>query len=366
VIEHLEVLPYQLPMPRPWHSARGTLRGRTGWLVCAHCDGLRGYGDCAPLPAAGTENHSTAEAALRVWHNHAARQPLEAVLERIATDRSPAPAARYAVECALVDVASQRAGVPLRRWVSPSPTDSVAVNAALGRLSDLTVERLQDSLRLGFRVLKVKLGLESPDLDLRRLRDLAHRLPAGVSFRLDANGAWSLREASRMVDDLNALPIESLEEPLREPRGADLRRLQAAATFPLALDETCHRPGAVIALEDLPVRRVVLKPAAVGSLRRTLALAARMVARNVEVVVTSVLETAAGIWPTVQVAAATTSALAHGVASSSWLAADLGEPPAVVEGRIALPERPGSGFTPARRHHDEPLAAKRPTAGPAG
>lgn len=347
MIERLTLSPYRLALRRPWASARGAFAARTGWLVCAQADGLRGFGDCAPLPAAGTEDPDAALHALADWCSRVAGQPLAAVLDWLAADDSPTPAARCAVECAVLDLAARRAGVPLRRWLAPGAADAVEVNAALGALCDLAPDRLEAALAAGYRVLKVKVGLAPPEVERRRLTDLAAQLPAGVTLRLDANGAWSRDDAARMVDALNPLPVESLEEPLREPGIAALEQLQAAARFPLALDETLQRAAPGIALDDLPVRRVVLKPAAVGGLRRTLARAAAARGRGLEVVVTGVVETAAGTWPSLQLAAATASPLAHGLATAGWLAEDLGEPPAVAAGRIALPARSGSGFSPA-------------------
>jgi O-succinylbenzoate synthase len=60
LIERVDLVPYRLPLARVWASARGNFRERRGWLVSVRCGDLRGYGDCAPLPEAGTE---TAEAA---------------------------------------------------------------------------------------------------------------------------------------------------------------------------------------------------------------------------------------------------------------------------------------------------------------
>jgi o-succinylbenzoate synthase len=342
----LEVSPYRLPLRRTWKSARGTFRERTGWLLCAHAGGLRGYGDCAPLPEAGTEDKETALAALAIWRARARGTPLETLLAWIEADRSPAPAARYAVDCALLDLAAQRAALPLHLWLDPAARDSVEVNATLGALREATPEAILASCRSGFRVLKVKIGLEAPSVELKRLTALARHLPSGTTLRLDANGAWSLDDAARMVGALNDLPVESLEEPLREPTKGALKRLQAAASYPLALDETLHRGDEQIDLETLPVRRIVLKPAVIGGLRRTQELATRATRLGIEVVLTSLIETAAGIWPTLQLAAATPSPLAHGLATSGWLAHDLGDPPAAAHGRIVLDKRPGSAFHP--------------------
>jgi len=151
-----------------------------------------------------------------------------------------------------------------------------------------------------------------------------------------------------MIGALNELPIESLEEPLREPSPEALQRLQALAAFPLALDETLHAIGTGIELDSLPVNRIVLKPASVGGLLRTQVLARRAAHRGIQVVLTSLIETAAGIWPTLQLAAALSTPLAHGLATSGWLSRDLGSVPAVANGRISLPERTGGGFLPIR------------------
>jgi o-succinylbenzoate synthase len=349
VIPHLEVRAYRLPLRRTWQSARGTLGSRAGWLVCARGGGLAGYGDCAPLPAAGTETPERALAALSHWRQAAEGKPLEAALRLVSGDRTPCPAARFAVESALLDLAARREGLPLRHWLSPRPRDTVAVNGTLGTLGDLTPRMLRDGIAAGFRVLKVKVGLREPGEELQRLAELAPHLPAGAGFRLDANGAWTRADAVRMIDGLNALPVESLEEPLREPEATHLRRLQSMARFPLALDESLHRPGHGIELGAIPVRRIVLKPAVLGSVGLTLQMAEEAAGLGIQVVLTSLIESAAGIWTSLQLAAAVPSTLAHGLATSDWLKRDLGPAPAVVEGRIRLPREAGSGFQPDDR-----------------
>lgn len=351
MIEDLDLRPYRLPLERAWETARGKIVVRAGWLLRAQSGDLCGYGDCAPLPEAGTEDHMQARAALADWRTRVVGASLETALERIAEDKSSAPAARFALECALLDLAARRAETPLRRWLNPSAPDSVEVNAALGPLRDVTRPMVRGSCKAGFRVLKIKLGLESWEQELRRLTDLARALSPGVAFRLDANRVWTLEQAARMVDGLNGLPIDSLEEPLRDPDSTALRRLQGAADFPLALDESLHDQSHKIDLESLPVRRIVLKPAAVGGLRRSRQLVLQASEIGIETVLTSVVETAAGIWPTLQLAAATESPLAHGLDTSGWLSEDLGNPPPATRGRMTLPGGPGSGFRPNDAAH---------------
>ena len=366
LVDSIEFIPYRLPLTRAWRSACGQLDERRGWLVKVRCGGLRGYGDCAPLPAAGTEGVVAAWDWLNAWRVRALRRPLGAALDELAEadpeigtawGSDPAPAARYAAECTLADLAAQGAGVSLAHWLSTgdpregggSPSGAlglVPVNAALGALGGITPAVVWACGAAGYKVLKVKVGLGPPEEDLRRLTALAQHIPEGVALRLDANRAWNLGQASDVIAGLAALPVESLEEPLRDPNATDLRRLQAEAGFPLALDESLHGPGATWNLGDLPVRRVVLKPAAIGGLGRTLALAARARDAGLEVVLTSLIDSAAGLWPTVHLAAAVGGKIPHGLATAHWLARDLGESPRPECGWISVPTGPGGGFLP--------------------
>jgi o-succinylbenzoate synthase len=347
VIAHLDTQPYCLRLKRPWQTSRGVLTQRKGWLVRAAAEGLCGYGDCAPLPEAGTETPEAAGAALSRLADQASGRPLQAVLAEIAQAGPPAPAARCAVECALLDLAAKGAGAPLRVLLSPESPALLRVNAALGPLWRQTPKILQTTCREGFRILKVKAGLEPLAIELSRLRELSAAMPPEAAFRLDANGAWNPAEATRFITGLGHLPIESLEEPLRAPDADALGRLQAEAGFPLALDESLLRLDPELQLAGLPVRRLVLKPAVIGGFTKTLAIAERARHLGLQVVITSLLESAAGLWPVAQLAAAVASPAPQGLATSDWLAEDLGPAPMPTGGCITFPAAAGSGFRPS-------------------
>ena len=353
---HLQLRPYRLPLRGPWQSARGQFSARCGWLVVASCDGESGYGDCAPLPEAGTETTASAKHRLRHWCRSADRldshglddnSALRMLLERLA-DALPSetPAADCAVETALLDLQSRIVGLPLRHLLSVDAKASIAVNKVLGSAAALSRQQVSTALAQGWRVLKVKLGTSAPELELAGLRAAAEVLPAGALLRLDANGAWTWPTATGFISGLHGLPIDCIEEPLASARDADLARLQANAPFAIALDESLARRPWPIDAAALPVRRLVLKPAAIGGLRPTLRLAHAALECGRQVVLTSLVESAAGVWATAQLAAATDSPLAHGLATADWLQQDLGPAPRARLGRITLPRRPGSGFVP--------------------
>lgn len=356
-IQCLSIHPYRLPLRRPWQSASGTFVERRGWLVIAESGGMRGYGDCAPLPQAGTETAERAGPVLGDWAKRLQGMDIDGALSGLGHAASDTPVASMALECALLDLQSRLAGFSLRRWiVGPDRTEeheSIAVNAMLGAVGNLTEGAIAGAIEQDFGVLKLKVGLTEPYRELAELDRIASALPVGVRLRLDANGAWDSRTAERLITRLNELPVEALEEPLAVPDPDTLARLQSLALFPLALDESLEPLMSRIGAARLPVRRAVLKPAVIGGLRATLSLARRLREAGVETVLTSLVESAAGLWAVAQLAAATGSPLPHGLDTARWLAEDLGTAPAPAAGRLRLPDAPGSGFHPHAREGDD-------------
>jgi o-succinylbenzoate synthase len=360
----LRLQPYRLPLRRPWRSARGSVTERRGWLVTASDGDHAGYGDCAPLPDAGTEPTSVARQRLEFWGRRSSEDDAAELLDALAAIPSAIPAADNAVETALLDLCARRRGICLRQRLTELPsapdpggrsltpaTDEVAVNAMLGAAATVTDGAILAACAAGFRIIKLKIGLADWTLELSRLDQILTRLPRGAALRLDANGAWApaqARSAIAALSDLDAGDgrIESLEEPLGGHNDGLLAALQDKAPFSLALDESLPR-RAPVEPSRIPVRRLVLKPAAFGGLRATMDLARRAVAAEREVVLTSLVESAAGLWATAQLAGALASPLAQGLATADWLAADLGDPPPIVVGRILLPGVAGSGFSPS-------------------
>ena len=90
-----------------------------------------------------------------------------------------------------------------------------------------------------------------------------------VELRLDANGAWSVEEAQRMIEALAPAGLELVEEPVRGI--AATRRLRELVAVRIAIDETAALPGALTGgVADV----VCLKIARCGGISGLLAAAA--------------------------------------------------------------------------------------------
>ncbi|MFU8821371.1 MAG: mandelate racemase/muconate lactonizing enzyme family protein [Gammaproteobacteria bacterium] len=337
-IASLRLFPYAIPLSRPWKCARGDTVLRRGWLVRVEdSEGAHGWGETAGLPGAGTETAELAEAALAKALADLPGHGLDAAHAQLPGRERPA--ARCGLECALLDLAARRAGVPLYRYLRPEAVGEVRVNAFVGAVDEGLGERLRAARALGFEVAKLKLATAPLAHELPLFFAAMKQLPAGLSLRLDVNRGWTTAEAEATLPLFAGLPIEALEEPAHDADGEALARLQAGVGFSLALDESLASWP-----EDgpLPVRRQILKPMVVGGPSRVFGLALRP---RTESIVTSSVDTAVGLWLSAHLGAALGNGLAHGLDTASWLSTLLGPAP-TPGGVLRLPEAPGLGFEP--------------------
>ncbi|MCW8970323.1 MAG: hypothetical protein OQJ87_04525, partial [Rhodospirillales bacterium] len=161
-------------------------------------------------------------------------------------------------------------------------------------------------------------------------------------------GAWTPDQARIFFDGVEGLPVESVEDPLRDPTPGSLAGLQKTVPFPLAADESLVRIGAAPLIEARAVRRIVLKPMALGGLRAALDIADQAKSANVSTVATTTIDSAAGVLAATHLAAAIDPdrRLAHGLATGEWLKSDIGQGLEIKNGRAFIIQSPGLGFQP--------------------
>jgi len=344
VITAVHLRPYALPLVRPWVAASATLTVRRGILVgVTASDGATGWGDCAPLPSSGDAGHDQVSEALK---QATALLPARTVADAaVGIAGIAVPEIRWALETAVMDLLARRQGLPLVRLLGGTATE-IAVNAALGPLDAGCARRAEAALERGFRLGKIKVGLAAVHDELRALRALNHHLEGRMRLRLDANRSWDGDDARRFLAGLSDLPMDGIEEPLAAPTLDGLARLQDSVAFAVAIDESLAELGAEAVLATGAVRRLVLKPARIGGMGRILDLAATARDRGVEIVLTSVVDSAIGVTAAAHLAAALPRPAAHGLATCEWLAEDVAPPPVMADGRLRLPAGPGLGVTP--------------------
>lgn len=106
-----------------------------------------------------------------------------------------------AVQVALWDLAAKEAGLPLHRLLGSRRTRVRAYASGLDfHLSDDDFQALfAHAAAVGYTAFKIKVGHPDFDRDLHRLALLQSVIPKGSQIMIDANEAWSAKEAATKI-----------------------------------------------------------------------------------------------------------------------------------------------------------------------
>jgi len=268
----------------PTGAARGVRERSAAQLGVRDESGAIGLGEAAPLPGMSIDQVVDAE---RAFRDLAGRLPLvldtpghaSAIADRI----TPAPAARFAIETALLAAFAQRARTSVASLLCTMP--QAELDSAV--VVDDEYEALV-AVGSGARCLKIKVTD-----DLARVRAIAAAVPA-TRLRIDVNRGWSREVAVANIAALADLPIDYIEEPCRDAH----ELLATPLALRIALDESLVELGPdelSRALASPQLAAIVLKPTLLGGFARCLELAALAHRHGVAPIVSHTLEGPIGL-----------------------------------------------------------------------
>ncbi|TAM76250.1 mandelate racemase [bacterium] len=178
-------------------------------------------------------------------------EELRAIVEQ---QRDLSVTIRALIDTTLFDGLSRCAGVPLCVYLGGRFTGGYATNQSLFWGDDATlIDLARAYVARGFADLKLRVGVEDFERDLRRLARLRNELGDGVTLSVDVNGHWSEREAEERIERLTPLDLAYVEQPIPAGDWDAMARLARRSTIPLTLDESVASMGDV---RELARRRI--------------------------------------------------------------------------------------------------------------
>jgi o-succinylbenzoate synthase len=232
----------------------------------------------------------------------------------------------------------------------------VGVNATLPGLDPLTTAMAARlAVDAGYRTLKLKAGVRDTVGELVvRVASVRDAVGEAIALRLDANGTWTLDEASARLEALGPYRLQYVEQPMAPAAlddAVELRR-RVGSDVRVAADEAVVSLDAARALLLAGAADVlVVKATRLGGPAAVAEVAALAAAYGVPVVVSSMFETGVGLAAGLRCAALLPDVPGwpaaerdHGLATADLLVDDLlAEPLAVDRGRMHVPGGPRSG-----------------------
>ncbi len=331
---------YKLKLREPLATRAGTFEYREGLILTISSDGLTGWGEvpielgmpCEDIVRIANEHPDASN-----WDDHSAQDEGIPLYEHWSSH-----------------VGYPKVTCPKKVKVNALVTDAEATTAA---------QRAAEAVSTGFMVVKLKVGVLDPAVDIERIRQVRAAIGDNVELRIDANRAWNHVTAVDVLRQVEPLGIAHCEEPVAgiEEMAAVMRESGVS----IALDESLHRDQplreveSLIDVDDLRkaheagIETVVIKPYTLSDYW-SLTPAHNAIRLGMKVVITSIMESAVGVAHALHAAALVdawairegVSTMAHGLATSSLFERDLAELPPIVNGMMEVPTGPGLGITP--------------------
>lgn len=264
-------------------------------------DGVEGWGEAPVTTPYYGESAATAEVVLPVFW--AAAEPiaeqdplaLEAMEAAMAGAIGGNSAARVALSAALHDLVGNRLGIPVWQYLGLQPVAPVS-SMTIG-IDD--IERMRERVReaADYPILKIKVGTPRDTEVLEMIREEA---PDKV-IRVDANTAWTAKEAIAALPMLDAFDVELVEQPVPPDDLDALAAVTAASPIPIVADESCR------VATDIPrlvgaVDVINIKLAKCGSLREAVRMIHTARSHGMGVMLGCMVESTLGIAAAVQLA----------------------------------------------------------------
>ena len=152
-----------------------------------------------------------------------------------------------AVDAALWDLRAKVLGLPLYRLLGVRRTE-VPIYGSGGLTSydeSKLVEQLRGWVDQGIPRVKMKIGVNRgsrPDIDLRRMESVRAAIGEDPELFVDANGAYTVKQAVGMAGRLQELGVVYFEEPVSSDQLQDLALVRHSVPFDVAAGEYGYDP----------------------------------------------------------------------------------------------------------------------------
>lgn len=312
-------------------------------VISVEIDG--GIGEAAPARFYG-ETVETVQTALEIFDSNldGNLDAIQAVMDRLECSLPGNYAAKCAIDMALHDRLGKRLGVPLyRSWgLNPKKTPCTAFTIGLDE-PEIMGRKAREAR--DYPILKVKLGTPH---DLQIIR--AIRRETDKPIYVDANTAWTPKEAVLKIGELVPYGIELIEQPTCADDLEGLRYIKEHVDVPIIADESVKRADDIRPLLGC-VDGINIKLTKCGGLLEAVRMIHAARTHGLQVMIGCMIESSLGI----TAAAHLTPLVDYADLDGHLLIAN--DPYAGVTleaGKLILPDRPGIGVVPRESRRTPP------------
>ncbi len=261
----IQIFPYRLVFKRPATTSRNTLLYKDTFFVkISNEKGQSGWGEINLFKGLSADDRDDFMPALQQLSSKT-----DAFVSQFHQELQTFPSIRFGIETALQDLVHPELFMlfpsAFTQKEKPIPINGLVWMGDKAFMST----QIRQKLEAGFRCVKMKIGaldFETEYAMLKSIRDqFSHH---DIELRVDANGAFSNKEALYKLNRLSKLHLHSIEQPIRQGQWEDMRQLCRQTPLPIALDEELIGIYTATQKQELlsfiQPQYIILKPALTG------------------------------------------------------------------------------------------------------
>jgi L-alanine-DL-glutamate epimerase-like enolase superfamily enzyme len=249
-IERIEVFPVRMPLKAVLTLPKGATRTleegkRVALVKMTADDGTVGWGESGPSRRWSAETLESCVTSLRDYlaPSVIGHDPFDiaGLHQRMNQELAPGldpgqPIAKNAIDVAAHDLICRKMGVNLQSYLGAKRLDRVSLARLVSAATPDEAARItRDALAEGYRGFKVKVGHE-PDHDADLVQAVIDAAEGGFVWP-DANQGYTLEQALRFCRRVEPLGMTLFEQPVAMHDIYAMKKLLAATTMTIALDE---------------------------------------------------------------------------------------------------------------------------------
>ena len=247
-ITEVRLAKISVPLRVPFKTALRTVNSVEDVIVEIRTDvGALGYGEAPPT---GVITGDTTGAIIGAINDHIAKNiigmeidNLEDVLQKIQKSIVHNSSAKAAVDMAVWDLYGQLYKIPVYKLLGGARKQIVTdITISVNEPEQMAHDAI-DAIKRGYDCLKVKVGANS-ELDVARLAAVRKAVGDDVLIRIDANQAWSPKQAVRILNQMQekGLKLELVEQPVKAADIEGLKFVTENSYVPVLADESVFSP----------------------------------------------------------------------------------------------------------------------------
>ena len=325
-----------LNFKRPSGTSRGVLNTKETYFLILRTEEGFGVGECGLLRGLSVDDRPDYE------------EELAGVCENIELGVSEAdlyealeefPSIQFGVETAFKSLRSKN---PFELFPSEFTNGeaSIPINGLVWMGDKVFMkQQISEKLKEGFTCIKMKIGAIGFKTEIELLKSIRTEFSASeVELRVDANGAFSPKEALEKLKVLSDLQLHSIEQPIKQGQWQEMARLCEETPLPIALDEELigvfSEEEKTKLLDTIKPQFIILKPSLVGGFRGSDTWINLAEKHNAGWWITSALESNVGLNAISQYTFTKNSKLPQGLGTGSLYTNNINSPLKVSKGAL--------------------------------